>query len=110
MSLRFKKQLINILNKQGYSISTEVLQEVDIIANPAEVLGEFQRESQIFVKFFIDPSLRDLINFEKVVEKYNVKFGIIVTPDPNPESKVFTVGKKLEVLAPEDFEQEVRSI
>jgi hypothetical protein len=102
--------LRNVLNKQGYSISTEVLQDVDIIANPAEVLGEFQRESQIFIKFIIDPSLRDMINFEKVVEKYNVKFGIIVTPDPNPESKVFAVGKKLEVVAPEDFEHEVRSI
>ena len=102
--------LRNILNQQGYSISTEVLNEVDIIANPAEVLGEFQRESQIFVKFILDPSLRDLINFEKVVEKYNVKFGIIVTPDPNPESKVFAVGKKLEVVSPEDFEHGVRSI
>jgi len=103
-------QIRNSLNQLGYSISTEVLQEIDIIANPADVLGEFQRESQIFIKYIDDPSLRDLINFEKIVDKYNVKLGIIITPNPNTDSKVFAVGKKLEVVTPEDFEQEVRSI
>ena len=64
----------------------------------------------IFIKFIEAPSLRDLIDFEKKIVKYEVKYGIVVTPDPTPDAKIFTVGKKLLVVRSEDFEQEVSSI
>jgi hypothetical protein len=104
------ENLRSLLSIQGYTISEEVLEDIDIIANPGEVLGDYQRETQIFVKFIVNPSLRDMINFEKMIEKYEVKLGILVTPDPSSDAKIFTVGKNMSVVSPEDFEQEVSSI
>jgi hypothetical protein len=102
--------LRSTLNKQGFSISTEEIENIDIIANPGEELGDFKRETQIIIKYIENPSLRDLINFEKLIDTFEVNYGILVTPNPTPDAKIFTVGKKLLVVSPEDFEQEVSEI
>jgi hypothetical protein len=99
-----------VLNRLGYVVSSEYISDIDIIAYAGEMLEDDNRETQIFIKFIEEPSLKDMIKFEKRIEEFKVKYGVVVSKNPTTDSKIFSVGKKILVVSPEDFEQEVSSI
>ncbi len=108
------EQLLNHLklkfNEKGYALKDEVIDGVDLIVTQLDFEGQPQRGKQVFIKIIAVPKLRDLINFEKIITKYKIDLGLMITPNPTSEAKIFTVGKKLEVISPDEFDDEVSAI
>ena len=83
---------------------------MDLIVTQTDEEGQPIHGKKVFIRVLNVPKLRDLINFEKIVAKYKIELGLVITPNPIPEAKIFAVGKKLEVITPEEFDDEVNAI
>lgn len=103
-------QITRKFNEKGYTISNETIQYVDLIVTQTNEEGQPLHGKKFFISVLNVPKLRDLINFEKIVAKYKIELGLVITPNPIPEAKIFAVGKKLEVISPEEFDDEVNAI
>jgi hypothetical protein len=103
-------QLKHKFDEKGYFLKDEVVEGVDLIVTQLDSEGQPQRGKQMFIKIIAVPELRDLINFEKIIAKYKIDLGLMITPNPTSEAKIFAVGKKLEVISPDEFDEEVSAI